>query len=339
MAGFDYNFKNSSSDFKRRNESRDRKVRLTALFCIVATITAIVIFAIIPSSEAKDKDKTDVNDGDTPEEVVTQSGDSENAVSGEEKKTVNLTETVPPERSGNANPDAEEKLNAALNRGDFKAFFQLADKLISATAPDSEARARLGAILTRGRKKAWQSGKWKADATEYRVVARDYLLRIAKKNHTTLEMLMAGNNLTKKSRISISQKLYLIPGPWQVVISRKAQLLTVLQQGKVFAVFKIAGNNKKPLPAGQFVIRQRAHHPTYIDPQGRHFKYGSDENMLGEAMLYLRDKNGKGRRRFGFHGVSAQKKMVRDYCIQMYNDDILMLYHLLPTSTPVEVTD
>ena len=161
MAGFDYNFKNSSSDFKRRNESRDRKVRLTALFCIVATITAIVIFAIIPSSEAKDKDKTDVNDGDTPEEVVTQSGDSENAVSGEEKKTVNLTETVPPERSGNANPDAEEKLNAALNRGDFKAFFQLADKLISATAPDSEARARLGAILTRGRKKRGRAANGK----------------------------------------------------------------------------------------------------------------------------------------------------------------------------------
>ena len=345
MANFDYNFKNSGSNRQRRGESFDRKLRLTVLFLIVAAITAIVIFAIIPKSEIEDDGKTPDNKVTPPALVdnATPTGDSGKAddpgktVADKKIIPVDLPRTVAPVRSGAADPDAEQQLRAALNNGDFKAFFQLADKLVSATAPDSEARAKLGEILTEGRKKAWQSGKWKTCAEVYRVVSGDYPLKIAGKNQTTLEMLLKGNDLQKNSRINISQRLYLVPGPWRVIISRKAQLLTVMQKESVFAVFKFAVNDKKPLPADHFTIRKRVKSPTFIDRHGRHFKSGTDANMLGEAMLYLRRK-GKGGN-FGIHGISPKNKTVNNYCIQMHNEDILMLYHLLPTKTPVVVTD
>ncbi|MBQ9804375.1 MAG: hypothetical protein IJW35_05975, partial [Lentisphaeria bacterium] len=150
MANFDYNFKNSGSNRQRRGESFDRKLRLTVLFLIVAAITAIVIFAIIPKSEIEDDGKTPDNKVTPPALVdnATPTGDSGKAddpgktVADKKIIPVDLPRTVAPVRSGAADPDAEQQLRAALNNGDFKAFFQLADKLVSATAPDSEARAK-----------------------------------------------------------------------------------------------------------------------------------------------------------------------------------------------------
>lgn len=316
-------------------------MRLTVLFCIVAAITAVVIFAIIPTGNKTEKNVADVPAAtpektpapETAEKVV------ENTPAKEDNKTApTLFETVKPQRSGSSDPDAEQLLRTALAAGDFKAFFQLADKLITATPADSEARAQLGDILTDGRRKAWQSGKWKHCAAEYRVVSGDYPLRIAQRNQTTLEMLLLGNGLKKDSRINISQRLFLIPGPWKIIVSQKAQLLTLLQKESIFAVFKVAVNDKKPLPSGNFTIRKRVKSPVFIDRHGRHFPSGSEANMLGDAMIYLRRQNARGGR-FGIHGVSEKNRSINSHCIQMRNDDVLMLYHLLPTATPVEVTD
>lgn len=252
-----------------------------------------------------------------------------------------------PQRSGSRDAALEHELRKMLNDGDFAKFFPAAEKAVAAAPPDSEARAHLGQILTDGRNLAWLRGKWRRLEPVHRVVNGDNLSSLARRHHTTVYCIKAGNKL-KSSSIMIGQKLTLVPGPWRVTVAKKARLLTLYRRREggetIFAVFSIGIGRNDSTPTGKFVLSHRRLHPVYRDPQGRVFACGDARNPLGEAFLALAlpENPAKPYRGYGIHGTTDNASVGRSVshgCVRMRNEDVKMLYSLLPPATPVEITD
>lgn len=248
-----------------------------------------------------------------------------------------------PQRDGTRNLAEEAALTKLLDAGDYRKFFAEAARAIAATPENSEARAGLGALLAAGRKKTWKSGGWKKLEPVHKVVSGNNLSILARKYHTTMSCIRLGNNL-KNNNIRIGQKLHVFPGPWRISVSKKARLLTVYRKDAVFAVFPVGIGRQNTTPAGKFVISHRQYHPNYRDEQGRVFRYGDRNNPLGEARLMLALPTAPDRpyRGYGIHGTGDNASVGRSLsngCIRMHNDDVTMLYYLLPERTPVEITE
>ena len=143
--------------------------------------------------------------------------------------------------------------------------------------------------------------------------------------------------------LRIGRKLHVLPGPWQVVVAKRARLLTVWQGKRIFAVYPIGIGRNDTTPTGRFVICRRRLKPVYTDPQGRKFHSGHDKNPLGAACLDLAlEKEPKTLRGYSIHGTSDQisvGRSVSNGCVRMRNEDIKLLYTLLPEKTPVEIRD
>ncbi|MBR2344361.1 MAG: L,D-transpeptidase family protein [Lentisphaeria bacterium] len=248
-----------------------------------------------------------------------------------------------PQYSGSVDANALKELAGLLDRKDYQNLFARANSLINAAANNSAARSGYGKILTSGRKNIWNSGNWKEFTIVHKVVSGDNLSAIAHRNHTTVSMLKKVNRL-KNSNIMIGQPLRIIPGPWQLTISKTSRLMTLSRKDEIYAVFPIGIGRKNSTPTGKFVICHRRLHPDYRDAQGRVFKYGDEKNPLGTVFLALAlpDKPDKPFRGYGIHGTSDNKTVGRSLsngCVRMHNDDVIILYHLLPTGTPVEITE
>ncbi len=387
MANIDYDFNLGSRNRKRRGGQWSRGMRLTVLFCAVAAITAAVIYALVPGKSVKPIKKvapaeekavpapSAETQAETPALSETAPAAAPETAPQEENNTVQqessaATEPPPrsdgdlpekgqvlpsdpkpaddmPQRNGENMPEMANYLDNLLQEKNYTMFFAEADRIISATAPDSTARAELGGILTRGRKNLWQNGQWQHFAVTHKVVSGDNLSTLARRNHTTVSLLKKANRL-KSANIMIGQQLKIVRGPWKVLICKKARLMTLLQKvdGKemIFAVFSIGTGRKNSTPSGNFVICHRSYHPVYRDNHGRVFKYGHKENPLGECFLALArpESPAKPFRGYGIHGTADETSVGRSLsngCIRMHNDDVSMLYHLLPAGTIVEIKD
>ncbi len=249
------------------------------------------------------------------------------------------------ELTGSVSADAEKNLKELLSQGDLSG----AAEIVGATASGSADRAVLGKLFTDKQREIFfrRNTAFRSKSVTHRVVSGDNLSVLAKRYHTTLQMIRRKNKL-KSSNIMIGQKLEIIPGPWRIEITKKSRLLTLFRtvDGKeqIFAVFEVGIGRKNSTPAGKFVISHRRFHPVYRDKHGRVFDYGSKGNQLGEAFLALAlpkapDKPFRG---YGLHGTGDEDSVGRSLsngCVRMHNDDILMLYYLVPSGTTVNIAE
>ena len=77
---------------------------------------------------------------------------------------------------------------------------------------------------------------------------------------------------------------------------------------------------------------------------GRVFKYGDRENQLGDYFLKLlpANKTQRALAGFGIHGTPDETTVTRSLsngCIRMRNADVEKLYCIVPSGTPVTITD
>lgn len=258
---------------------------------------------------------------------------------------------VPEFRNGQA-PGMKEALaqSAASNDIDAQAAV-LRDFLMKEYSAGGEFSANwnsVGVELAAAIRHKWQQRKWQNDSISYKVVARDNLIKISRRNSTTVEGIKFINRL-KKDDINIGQRLTIIPGPWQVSISRKARLLNVWRKEKnawrIFAVFQVGVGRNNRTPNGSFKIWHRARHPKWYGPDGRIFAYGDKENPLGDyflKLLQVEPGGAKKDRGYGIHGSSDDSSVGRSLsngCIRMRNQDVEILYYLLPDGCPVKIVD
>ncbi len=207
---------------------------------------------------------------------------------------------------------------------------------------------QVGAYLTAAVQTKFANRNWKHGSITYKVVAGDNFSKIAHRYSTTIEGLKKINR-KKNYSLRIGERLTVIPGKWRITISKQSHTLNLWHQKKnvwqIFAVFPIGIGRKNSTPTGKFYIAHRLYHPKWHGPDGRIFAYGDKENPLGECFLKLGGHTGRGPgsgKGYGIHGSpddNSVGKAISRGCIRMRNQDIILLYYLVPVRTPVEITD
>ena len=277
------------------------------------------------------------------------SGNSGKGVAGPEDPPLN--EDTPEFRSGQA-PGANEvlaRIKGMESADDIAALCrEFLMKEYAAGGEFSASWNAVGAELASAIRNKWQTRDWKKETVVHKVVARDHLTKIARRNNTTVEGVKFINK-RKNNMLRIGEKLKVLPGPWQVTVSRKARLLNVWRKEKnawnIFAVFPVGVGRKNSTPVGTFLITHRLRHPKWHGPDGRIFAYGDKENPLGDYFLKLRQVDPHGLKKdkgYGIHGSGDDSSVGRSLsngCLRMHNRDVEMLYYLLPGDCPVKIVD
>ena len=227
----------------------------------------------------------------------------------------------------------------------YAAAARRAENLLKTLTAGSEQYRKILALLTQINWLRFSN----RDATDgfavrYVVKSGDQLGVIARKNKTTVPALMKANKIKRAGLIQIGQNLTVLQGPWSIRVMKKQRILLVLRNDRVFAGFDIGIGRSGKTPDGAFVLSERLKHPVYRTADGRVFKYGDRENQLGDYFLKLLPANKTQRvlAGFGIHGTPDETTVTRSLsngCIRMRNADVEKLYCIVPSGTPVTITD
>lgn len=307
------------------------------------------------SSSEEQRESVSTVDGDKKDPVLQIDNTGKSDVPGGKGRA--LPDDLPqnedkPVFQSNQAPGAAEALSKAATLNDPDDIIAVAVgflmKEYSAGGVYSANWNAVGQELASALRKKAAKNDWKRQAVIHKVVPRDHLIKIARRNSATVEGIKFFNK-RKNNIIRIGDKLTVVPGPWRITLSKKARLLNLWRKEKdswqIFAVFPIGIGRKNLTPVGKFVIIHRLRHPKWHGPDGRIFAYGDKENPLGDYFLKLRRVSPHGVKKdegYGIHGSADDSSMGRSLsngCIRMKNCDVEILYYLLPEMTPVEITD
>lgn len=346
MARFNFDF---GYEPKHRRGDRGRTARTVIIFLMVAAVTAAVIYAVVPKKTAKEG--SGASAPAQPDLSVTANsmdGPAENpggpAAAADGGMRTGGMQTGGSVESGKSAADAESGKTAAdAETGKSAGKSGVKETVPAKFDPSPAAMDKLTADLRR----SFADGSWKKHALTHTVASGDTLSRLANRFHTTVSFIQHYNNIPRANDIRIGKKISVIRAEgWNIVISRSAGKLA-LERGidgkKVpFALFPCRVGAAKY--GAELVVCGRFRHPEYTDAQGRRFAYGAQGNPLGEAMLTLASaaRPNSPVRHWQIHGAgekSAQPETLKDGGIVLSDEDIVLLYHLVPAKTPVKIVE
>lgn len=172
-------------------------------------------------------------------------------------------------------------------------------------------------------------------AAVYKVQPKDTLMKIARKFHTTIDLIKKRNHLDSDF-IRDGEKLSIWTGRFNIVVDKSDNTLTLQNDDRVIKVYPVStGKESTSTPTGEFTIKDRLvdpvwfHHGIVVPP-------GTPENFLGTRWL------GFDRPKYGIHGTVEPEfigKSVSGGCVRMRNEDVEELYMLIPEGTKVLIKD
>ena len=173
------------------------------------------------------------------------------------------------------------------------------------------------------------------ESAMHTVSAGENLYLIAKRYKTTVALIKRSNGL-KDNKILPGMKLKVITGVFSIRIDKPNNLLALLLNDKVLKHFQVAtGAPASITPAGEFKVINKLENPTWFKT-GAVIRPGSPKNSLGTRWLGI-DSPG-----YGIHGTIEPEsigKHVTSGCIRMGNEEVEILFDIIPTGTKVTITD
>ena len=235
-----------------------------------------------------------------------------------------------------------EKAGGALSEGkllEAKILYENAMETVEGADKLREAQERIEEINL----KVILSPAIDECSTEYVVQPRDALVKIAKKFNTTVNLIKRSNNLTSDI-IRLGQKLKINTCKFSLVIDKSQNLLFLKREGKVVKTFVISTGKDNSTPTGTFHIdRNKLIKPTWYKT-GAIIPPDSPENILGSRWMGLGgiDDGGVEIEGYGIHGTIKPNdlgKQITLGCIRMKNEDIEVLFDIVPVGTEVIIID
>ena len=255
----------------------------------------------------------------------------------------NDTPLIPAEKSdADAAGRQLAELSTAFARKDHASVSASAPKVLSTLTPGSAPyRAAMRLLSDANWARIVSRDTSGGFAVKHVVGAGEYLGRIARKNKTTVSLVMLVNGL-KNSNIMVGQRLVLLPGRWKITVSKKRRQLELWRNEAIFMGFDVGVGRFGSTPSALFVISDRLKHPVYRTPDGRVFQHGEPGNELGDYFLKLAPSGtpAKPLLGYGIHGTADESSVMRSLssgCIRMRNADAEKLYLIVPAGTPVEI--
>ena len=182
-------------------------------------------------------------------------------------------------------------------------------------------------------------------ATTYEVQRGDSLSRIAQNEGVATEwrLIQRVNRLSNPGGIYAGQKLKLVRGPFNAVVSKSAFRMDVyvgppedIDQWVYVRSFDVGLGEHDGTPLGVFTVRRHSKliNPFWRNPRtGEEFAADDPDNPIGERWVGLR---GLGQAEtfsgYGIHGTIEPDSIGREMsmgCVRMRPDDVALVYELL----------
>lgn len=228
---------------------------------------------------------------------------------------------------------------ATVSGGEKEASVQDHSETPSEKKPaQSEANTGSSAALnTAAMEKRWKSIFSKEigpDSKLYTVKSGDSLYVIARKHHTTVDLIKKINGL-KSDDIYPNMKLKIHTESFSIEVDKSKNIL-VLYSGRIpVKKYLVATGKKNCTPVGKFKIKDKLVNPTWFKT-GAILPPGSPENALGTRWM------GFDKPAYGIHGTIEPKSIgtqASEGCIRMLNEEVEELYGMVPEGTSVTIQD
>ena len=180
-------------------------------------------------------------------------------------------------------------------------------------------------------------------STEYVVQPRDVLVKIARKFGTTVNLIKRSNNLSSDT-IRPSQKLKINTCKFSIVVDKSQNLLFLKEKGEVINTYIVSTGKDNSTPTGTFHInRNKLINPTWYKT-GAIISPDSPDNILGSRWMGLGgvDDGGIEIEGYGIHGTTQPNdlgKQITLGCVRMKNEDIEVLFDIVPVGVEVIIID
>ncbi|MCX5661596.1 MAG: L,D-transpeptidase family protein [Planctomycetota bacterium] len=175
----------------------------------------------------------------------------------------------------------------------------------------------------------------------YVVQPGDYLSRIAPKHKIPYEFLEIVNN-TPANRIRLGQKLKLVHGPFEAVVSKSAYRMDMFLPGPdgvrlYIRSFQVGLGESGSTPLGKWLVKSggKVKNPAWTNPRTNESYSPTDpKNPIGKYWLALEglDESNKKLQGYGVHGTidpDSIGKQASMGCVRLRDDDIAMVYTML----------
>ena len=172
------------------------------------------------------------------------------------------------------------------------------------------------------------------DSLFYAVSGGDSLNRIAKKYHTTAELIQKANGL-KNSVIRPGMKLKITKARFHVQVDKSENKLRLFVGDKLLKTYSVATGKNNSTPVGTFTIENKLIDPVWYKT-GAVIPSGSPDNILGTRWL------GFSLAGYGIHGTTLPETIgmqASDGCVRMHNEDVEELFDIVPLRTVATVVD
>jgi lipoprotein-anchoring transpeptidase ErfK/SrfK len=199
---------------------------------------------------------------------------------------------------------------------------------------EPEASSTLNTVDMQKRWKALFSKEITPGSMAYTVKPGDSLYVIARKNHTTVDLIKKINSL-KSDNIYPRMKLKLHTAPFSIKIDKAKNTLILYSDGEAVKKYSVATGKKNCTPVGEFKITDKLVNPTWFKT-GAILPPGSPKNALGTRWM------GFDKPAYGIHGTIEPKSVgtqASEGCVRMLNEEVEELYSLVPVGTKVTIQD
>lgn len=208
------------------------------------------------------------------------------------------------------------------------------NKTVSAEADVPQTSSTLNPAELQRRWKALFSKEITSGSKAYTVKSGDSLYVLARKNHTTVDLIKKINGLTSDD-IYPGMKFKIHTAPFSIKIDKSKNVLVLYSSGEAVKEYSVATGKKNCTPVGEFKIKDKLVNPTWFKT-GAILPPGSPENALGTRWM------GFDKPAYGIHGTIEPKSIgtqASEGCIRMLNEDVEELYSIVPVGTKVTIQD
>ena len=169
------------------------------------------------------------------------------------------------------------------------------------------------------------------------------MIKIARKFGTTVNLIKRSNNLSSDT-IRLGQKLKINTCKFSIVVDKSQNLLFLKKKDEVIKTYSVSTGKDNSTPTGTFYInRDKLINPTWYKT-GAIIPPDSPENILGSRWMGLGgvDDGGVEIEGYGIHGTTKPNELGRQItlgCVRMKNEEVEIVYDIVPVGTEVIIID